>query len=118
MRRGDLYLARLDPTEGSEQAGVRPVIIVSRDSLNEAISTVVVVPCTTLFEGRTIYPQQVVLRSSEGGLERDSVALCEQVRTLGQHRLLRFLGSVSPAAMIRVERGLTVALQLGRPPLT
>ncbi|MBI5948985.1 MAG: type II toxin-antitoxin system PemK/MazF family toxin [Chloroflexi bacterium] len=117
MKRGDVYLARLDPSEGSEQAGVRPVVIVSRDSLNETISTLIVVPCTTLREGKSVYPQQVVARAPEGGLPQDSIVLCEQVRTIGKHRLLRLLGSLSPGTMSRVERGLTVALQLNRPPL-
>ena len=75
MRRGEVYDARLDPTEGSEQAGIRPVIIVSRDAINAASQVVLAVPCTTYRPGRRIYPSQVLIYAPDGGLERDSLAL-------------------------------------------
>ena len=65
MRRGEVYDARLDPTEGSEQAGTRPVVIVSRDAINAASPVVIVVPCTTYRAGRRLYPSQVVLRAPD-----------------------------------------------------
>ena len=67
MRRGEVYEARLDPTEGSEQAGSRPVIIVSRDAINTASPIVIVVPCTTYRPGRRLYPSQVLLHAPDGG---------------------------------------------------
>ncbi|NEP09497.1 MAG: type II toxin-antitoxin system PemK/MazF family toxin [Symploca sp. SIO2C1] len=63
MKRGDVFDARLDPTEGSEQAGNRPVIIVSRNAINAASSVVLSVPCTTYREGRRIYPSQLLIRA-------------------------------------------------------
>jgi hypothetical protein len=62
VRRGEVYDARLDPTEGSEQAGSRPVIIVSRDSINAASPVILAVPCTTYRPDRRLYPSQVLLR--------------------------------------------------------
>ena len=112
MRRGEVYEARLGPVEGSEQAGVRPVIIVSRDSINTSLSTVVGVPCTTYRSGRPLYPGRVLLQAPDGGLRVDSVALCEQVTVLSKSRLLRLRGVLSLAALARVERGLLVALDL------
>jgi mRNA interferase MazF len=112
VRRGEVYDARLDPTEGSEQAGSRPVVIVSRDAINEASPVVLAVPCTRLRRGRRVYPSQVVLRAPEGGLEADSLALCEQVRALAKSRLGRRRGGLSQAAMSAVDRALLISLDL------
>lgn len=112
MIRGSIWETRLDPTEGSEQAGTRPVVIVSRDALNESIGIVVVVPCTTLTPEKTVYMNQAVLRAPEGGLVRDSIALCEQVRALSKGRLLRKRGQLSVAAMEAVDRALAITLDL------
>jgi mRNA interferase MazF len=107
-----VFEARLDPVEGSEQAGIRPVIVVSRNVLNEASPVVVVVPCTTWKPERRIYPSQVVLRASDGGLRTDSVALGEQVRAIAKTRLKSRWGSLSPESMQRLERALLITLDL------
>ena len=112
MRRGEVYDARLDPTEGSEQAGTRPVIIVSRDAINAASPVIVVVPCTTHRPGRRLYPSQVLLHTPDGGLDVDSLALGEQVRALAIHRLGRLRGRLSPTAMSQLDRALLIALDL------
>lgn len=112
MKRGDVYEARLDPIEGSEQSGTRPVIIVSRDSLNESINIVVAVPCSTHRPARHVYANQALIHAPDGGLSRDSVALGEQVRVLSKDRLLRRRGSLSNAAMLAVDRALTITLDL------
>ena len=82
MRRGEVYDARLDPVEGSEQRGSRPVVVVSRDAINDAGPVVSAAPFTTYREGRHIYPSQVLVKAPEGGLDADSVVLGEQVRVL------------------------------------
>ena len=115
MRRGDVYDARLDPTEGSEQAGWRPVVIVSRDAINNASNVVIGVPCTTFRAGRRVYPSQVLIRAGEAGLDHDSVALGEQVRALAKSRLGRQLGTLQPPTLRQMERALAIALDL---PLT
>ena len=112
MRRGDVYDARLDPTEGSEQAGTRPVIVVSRDAINTNLSTVVIVPCTTYRPSRRLYPSQVPISAPDGGLTVDSVALCEQVRTIAKGRLLRHRGALSLRALSLVGRALGITLDL------
>lgn len=112
MRRGDVFDARLDPVEGSEQAGTRPVIVVSRDAINEASPVVVVVPCTTWKAERRIYPSQVLLRAPDGGLSADSIALGEQVRTIAKTRLRARRGTLSPEALRRLDRALLVTLDL------
>lgn len=111
MRRGDVYDADLDPTEGSEQAGVRPVVIVSRNAINASSTLVLGVPCTT-FRGRHIYQSQVLLRAPDGGLRVDSVALCEQVRVLSKTRLRRQRGTLSSRTMTLIDHALLIALDL------
>lgn len=94
MKRGEVYDARLDPVEGSEQAGIRPVVVVSRNAINTNSS--VVVPCTTYRQNRRIYPSQILITAPEGGLNNDSIALGEQVRAIAKTRLVRLRGELSP----------------------
>jgi mRNA interferase MazF len=112
VRRGEVYDARLAPTEGSEQAGIRPVIIVSRDAINVSSQVALAVPCTTYRLGKRIYPSQVLLRSPDGGLDQDSVALGEQVRALAKTRFLRLRGILSSSSLAQVDKGLLIALDL------
>jgi mRNA interferase MazF len=91
MKRGEVYDARLEPVEGSEQGGTRPVIIVSRDAINAYSPVVLAIPCTTYQTGKRVYPTQVLIQSPDGGLTNDSVAIADQVRVLSKTRLLRFV---------------------------
>src|SRR4051812_16847555 len=104
MIRGEVYSVRFDPVEGSEQGGTRPAIIISRDQLNVALSTVVVVPCTTYRSGRRVFAAQVLLQAPEGGLRVDSIVLGEQVRVVSKQRLGRRLGMLTPQSLARVEQ--------------
>lgn len=110
----------LDPPKGSEQAGTRPVIIVSRDSINHnAIGTnrtivVVAVPVTDRKNIEELYPSHVPLKKGAGGLTMDSVALCEQVRAISVDRLVQFLGVLPPGDLKRIEDALRIVLQLPR----
>ncbi|NEQ66886.1 MAG: type II toxin-antitoxin system PemK/MazF family toxin [Symploca sp. SIO2D2] len=112
MKRGNIYDARLDPTQGSEQAGNRPVIIVSRNAISAASSVVLAVPCTTYRQGRRIYPSQVLIKAPEGGLTRDSIALAEQVRVLSKERILQHRGKLSEETLRKLDRALAIALDL------
>jgi mRNA interferase MazF len=112
VQRGEVYDARLDPIEGSEQGGTRPVIVMTRDAINQNSRVVVVVPCTTYRPGRHIYRSQALLIAPDGGLETDSLALGEQVRAIAVTRLLVRRGVLSRAALERVERALLITLDL------
>jgi mRNA interferase MazF len=112
MRRGEVYDARLDSVEGSEQAGSRPVVIVSRDKLNDVLGTVVAVPGTTFRPGRRVYATHVLVHAPEGGLTVDSVVLCEQIRILAKSRLGRRRGALSGRTVARIERALLITLDL------
>ncbi len=112
MQRGDVYLALLSPTEGSEQAGARPVIIVSRNAINEFSSVVIVVPVTGREHKTQIYPSQMELKSGEGGLKKDSVALGEQVRAISKSRMRQFLGRLPSGKISTLNAALKIALDL------
>ncbi|MBW4621162.1 MAG: type II toxin-antitoxin system PemK/MazF family toxin [Cyanosarcina radialis HA8281-LM2] len=112
MKRGEVYNARLDPVEGSEQGGTRPVIIVSREAINASSPLVMAVPCTTYRVGRRIYPSQIVIFAPDGGLEADTIALGEQLRTLSKTRLLSLRGTLSNQAMAELNQALLIALDL------
>lgn len=112
MRRGDVFDVRFDPVEGSEAAGRRPAIIVSRDSFNVASPNVIVVPCTRARSRRRAYPSQVLLRAGHGGLTIDSLAQAELVRSLSKSRLIRHRGSLSARAMLAISSSLALVLDL------
>ena len=112
MKRGDVYDARLDPTEGSEQAGTRPMVIVSRDAINSASPVVVIVPLTNAVHLKRLYPHTVALPAGDGGLTVDSVALAGQVRAISKTRLIRFRGHLSDDATARINKALQIALDL------
>jgi mRNA interferase MazF len=112
MKRGDVYRAVLDPAEGSEQAGTRPAIVVSRDAINANSPVVIIVPVTNRANKKHIYPSQVEMKMGEGGLTCDSVALCEQVRAISETRLKNCMGTLSNAGMSRINAALKIALDL------
>jgi mRNA interferase MazF len=112
MKRGEVYEARLEPVEGSEQGGTRPVIIVSRDAINAYSPVILAVPCTTYQTGKRVYPTQVLIQALDGGLTKDSIAMADQVRVLSKTRLLHLRGILSDRAMIQLNQALLIALDL------
>lgn len=112
MRRGEVYDTALDPTRDSEQAGFRPVVVVSRNALHDALPIVIAVPCTTQRPGRRLYPSHVLIRAPEAGLDADSIVLGEQVRALAKSRLTRLRGTVSAGSLAQIDRVLRIALDL------
>lgn len=112
MKRGDIFDARLNPTEGSEQAGVRPVVIVSRDAINKNSSVVVIVPLTKAANVKRNYPNNVTVAKGEGGLTFESVLLGGQVRAISKSRILRQRGTLSVETMQQVDRALRITLDL------
>lgn len=114
IRRGDIFLANLDPPIGVEQAGTRPVLVVQCDVANERIPSVTIVPLTAnLRAGRFMFT--VLIPASESGLPKDSVALVFHVRTLDKSRLIREMGHLGPDSMSKVDRALAIHLDLPLP---
>jgi mRNA interferase MazF len=112
MKRGDVYDARLEPVEGSEQGGTRPVIIVSRDVINAYSPVVLAVPCTTYQSGKRVYPTQVLIEPPNGGLVNDSIAMADQIRVLSKTRLIRLRGRLSDTTITQLDQALLIALDL------
>lgn len=111
MSRGDVYLADLNPSRGSEQAGVRPVIVVQRGTLDRFTQTVIVVPMTSNLR-RSRIPGTPTVPTNEGGLTQASVALCYQTVVLDRQRLIRRLGTLSSTYLEQLNEALRYTLQL------
>jgi mRNA interferase MazF len=110
--RGEVYLADLKPAQGSEQDGVRPVLIISRDALNKFSPLAVIVPFTDAANKTKVYPSHVRFSAGRGGLTMESLAVCEQVRTISKTRLRKLMGKISPAEMAQVEAAIKIVLDL------
>lgn len=110
--RGDLFMAYLDPHEGSEQGGTRPVVVVSRDALNHASPVVVIVPITDAANKKKVYPSHVKVAAGKGGLTLESIVVCEQVRAINKARLRRPLGKFDKSIMTSIEAAIKITLDL------
>jgi len=112
VRRGDVVVVELDPTQGSEQRGTRPCLVVQNDVGNENAPTTIVAPFTTSF-GEQLYPFEVLVESSESPLREDSVVVCSQLRTISvEHRVRENLGSVPEPRLDDVDTALEYSLGL------
>jgi|SRR5215213_7541199 len=100
--RGEVWLADLNPTRGSEQAGTRPILIFQNNVISKYTTTILAIPLTTNLR-RAALPSCVQIPKGEGGLASDSVALCHQLRVLDKTRLMRRLGAVSPRTISVIE---------------
>lgn len=109
MKRGEIYYANLDPVIGSEQGGIRPVLIIQNDLGNRFSPTVIVLPLTSRM-GKANLPTHVPIMPPQGGIRKPSLILCEQVRTLEKSRLTGYLGALSGEKMQLVERALSLAV--------
>lgn len=112
MQRGEIWLADLDPIKGSEQAGVRPVIIFQNNTLNQLTTTVICIPLTTSLR-RAKLPSSLQIPKSENGLNHDSVALCHQIRVLDGMRLKRRLGVIDSKTLELLEPRILFTLGIG-----
>jgi mRNA interferase MazF len=99
LSRWDLAWAGLDPTQGHEQAGRRPVLVVSSDVIGPAIGLAAVVPLTTWRQGRRVYPTEVLLPDQCGGLAAPSLVLAHQLRTVAVERLSPPFGRLDDPAL-------------------
>lgn len=112
IRRGDIYYADLSPVVGSEQGGVRPVLIVQNDVGNRFSPTVIAAAITSQRE-KTKLPTHIQLQSTATGLAKDSVVLLEQIRTLDKRRLKERMGRLDNSSMEQIDLGLSVSFGLG-----
>ena len=111
VRRGDIYYADLSPVVGSEQGGIRPVLIVQNNVGNRFSPTVIAAAITSQREKANL-PTHIEVQSTASGLSRDSIVLLEQIRTLDKHRLRERAGQITAEDQRRVDQALDVSLGL------
>ncbi|AWZ47636.1 type II toxin-antitoxin system PemK/MazF family toxin [Hathewaya limosa] len=111
VKRGDIFYADLSPVVGSEQGGIRPVIIIQNDMGNRHSPTVIISAITSQIDKAKL-PTHVEISSEEYGLNKDSVVLLEQIRTLDKRRLKEKIGHMSDKDMVQVDRALKISVGL------
>jgi mRNA interferase MazF len=110
LKRGEVWLATLNSTQGSEQAGIRPVIIFQNDVVSRFSTTTIAIPLTTNLR-RAALPICLAIEQGDGGLASASVALCFQMRSLDKTRLIKRLGQLKNETITQLEE--VVLLTLG-----
>ena len=111
VKRGDIYYADLSPVVGSEQGGVRPVLIIQNDVGNKYSPTVIAAAITSRM-GKTKLPTHIEVYATRAGLARDSVVLLEQLRTLDKRRLKEKMGHLDESVMSDIDNAIAVSLGL------
>lgn len=111
VKRGDIFYADLSPVVGSEQGGVRPVLIVQNDTGNKHSPTVIAAAITSQ-TGKARLPTHITLAAGSVGLPKDSIILLEQVRTLDKRRLREHMGRVDDRIMRQVDNAIAVSFGL------
>ncbi len=108
MHQGDIWFADLNPSKGSKQSGKRPVVIVSGDTLNDALPIIIVVPITSKIKS---YPTCVLLPANKmNGLKKDSEAIPFQIRAIAKKRLTKRIGYIAEEELREILKGLFLAL--------
>jgi len=111
-----LFRAVLDPVIGSEQAGTRPVLVVSRETVNRVLPIAVVIPLTSRKPGRRVYSTEVLLPAGAAGQREESIAMAHQVRAISSRRLGERMGSLDDEglrAAVRAALRLVLDLESG-----
>lgn len=109
IRKGDIYFADLSPVVGSEQGGVRPVLVVQNDVGNRFSPTVIVAAVTSR-KSKHRLPTHVDIKAEGNGLSRDSIVLLEQLRTIDKKRLREYIGEVDTEVIGSVDQALGISL--------
>ena len=111
IKRGDIYYADLSPVVGSEQGGLRPVLIIQNDIGNRYSPTVIAAAITSRM-GKTKLPTHIDIYAERAGLQKDSVILLEQIRTLDKRRLKERMGHLDDESMKAVDNAIAVSVGL------
>ena len=109
IRRGDIYYAELNPVVGSEQGGIRPVLIISNDIGNSHSPTVIIAAITGKTQTKAKLPTHTEVKDVEG-LDRDSIILLEQIRTIDKRRLREYMGTLDKRFLPAMDKALAISL--------
>lgn len=110
IKRGDIYYADLGPVIGSEQDGIRPVLIVQNDIGNKYSPTIIALAITSKIKLKL--PTHILIKGIKYGLPKDSVVLAEQIRTLDKSRLREKIGTLDKKTMEKVKEALKISFNL------
>lgn len=113
IRRGDIFYAELNPVIGSEQGGTRPVLIISNNTGNKYSPTVIIAAITSRIHTKAKLPTHTAVNDFDG-LDKNSVILLEQIRTIDKQRLKQYMGMMPDNIMVRVDKALAISLAMGR----
>ena len=111
INRGAVVLCDLNPVLGTEQSGIRPVVVLQIDRANNVNPHTIIAPFTTKIR-RTQLPSHVFVPADVGGLTQDSVVLCEQIRVIDKKRIIKVLGNLDDPYMEKIDRALSIILGL------
>ena len=111
VKRGEIYYADLSPVVGSEQGGIRPVLIVQNDVGNRHSPTVIAAAITSQ-KDKAKLPTHISVQAATCGLSKDSIVLLEQIRTIDKRRLKDRMGALDPPSMTRVDNALQISFGL------
>ena len=112
VKRGDIYYADLSPVVGSEQGGIRPVLVIQNDIGNKYSPTVIAAAITSQIN-KAKKPTHIELAAKDYGLNKDSVILLEQIRTIDKRRLREKIGRIDDGLMASVNNALSISFGLG-----
>lgn len=111
IKRGEIFLANLKPIKGSEQGGIRPVLIIQNDISNKYSPTTIIAAITSkIFEKE--YPTNVFISKDESGLDKDSTIILNQIRTIDTSRLIKKIGLLDNFIMNKVDRAIKISLSI------
>lgn len=110
-KRGEIYIVNFEPTIGVEIKKTRPALIIQNDIGNKYSPITIVAGITSKFDDK-LYPTEVLIKSPEGGLKNDSFILLNQIRSIDNQRLIKYLGNISLATMEKVDQAISISLGL------
>ena len=111
IKRGEIYLAALDPALGREISKTRPVVVVSNDKNNAFSGTVTILPISSKLQ-KAVYPFEVFLSKGSANLPKDSKVKADQIRTLDKNRIVKYIGAVDERDLDAIERAMKIHLAL------
>ncbi len=115
IKRGDIFYAELNPVIGSEQGGTRPVLIISNNTGNRHSPTVIIAPITSRTHTKAKLPTHTEVQDFDK-LDKDSIILLEQIRTIDKQRLKQYMGMIPDNIMARVDKALAISISLNNRP--
>ena len=111
IKHGEIYYADLNPVIGSEQGGIRPVLIIQNDVGNKYSPTVIVTPFTSKIEKLSL-PTHIFIRSADSGLPQDSIILLEHIRTIDKSRLRGYVGKLEKNILLDVKETVKISCEI------